>query len=170
MLPTVSLSQGDWSLHRKGPIDQARHNERVKEAIKDSSGKITELRCTWDPESRGGKSPDGRKVQGTLHWVSAKHAVPTTARLYDRLFSVENPADVPEGKSFLDFLNPESVVVREDAKAEPYLKTVATGSRFQFERLGYFCADPESRPGKLVFNRTATLRDTWAKVAKQAGD
>jgi glutaminyl-tRNA synthetase len=136
-----------------------------REAIKDAAGNITELRCTWDPESLGGKSPDGRKVQGTLHWVSARHCVEATARLYDRLFQVENPNDVPEGKSFLDFLNPNSLVLRENVKAEPYLKSVPVGSRFQFERLGYFALDRDSNESRLVFNRTIGLRDTWAKIA-----
>lgn len=139
------------------------------EVIKDESGEVIELRCTWDPESRGGGTPDGRKVRGTLHWVSAAHAVSGTVRLYDRLFAVEDPSDVPEGGSFLDHLNPDSLEVLTDCKLEAALAKAQPEDRVQFERLGYFCADrQEHRPGEaLVFNRTIGLRDSWAKLEKK---
>jgi glutaminyl-tRNA synthetase len=137
------------------------------DVVKDASGEIVELRCTYDPETRGGDAPDGRKVKGTLHWVSAAHAVTGEARLYDKLFSVEDPLDMPAGREFTRYLNPESLVRLDDCRFEPSLATAEPGYRVQFERLGYFCVDPDSRPGALVFNRTVTLRDTWAKLAKQ---
>jgi glutaminyl-tRNA synthetase len=137
------------------------------EVIKDAAGEVLELRCTYDPATRGGDSPDGRKVKATLHWVSAAHAVPVEVRLYDRLFLVEDPENVPEGKTFLDSLNPASLEVLRDCQAEPGLATAEVGARFQFERLGYFCVDPESRPGFLVFNRTVSLRDAWAKIEQR---
>jgi glutaminyl-tRNA synthetase len=137
------------------------------EVIKDAAGEVVELRCTYDPATRGGDSPDGRKVKATLHWVSAAHAVPVEVRLYDRLFVVEDPENVPEGKTFLDSLNPASLEVLRDCQAEPGLATAEVGARFQFERLGYFCVDPESRPGALVFNRTVSLRDAWAKIEQR---
>ena len=136
-----------------------------REAIKDASGNVVELRCTWDEKSWGGTSPDGRTVRGTLHWVSAAHAIPASARLYDRLFAVENPG-ADENKSFLDELNPNSLETIADAKIEPYLKSAKPGDRFQFERLGYFCVDKDSRD-QLIFNRTVTLKDTWAKIEKK---
>ena len=131
--------------------------------IKDASGRVVELRCTYDPATRGGDAPDGRKVKATLHWVSAKHAVNGQVRLYDRLFSVEDPGagDV----DFLTQLNPNSLSVVENAKLEPSLGNASVGARYQFERLGYFCVDPDSKPGSPVFNRTVTLKDSWAKVA-----
>jgi glutaminyl-tRNA synthetase len=136
------------------------------EVIKNEDGEVVELRCTWDPESRGGQSPDGRKVRGTLHWVSAKHAVDAEVRLYDRLFKVENPL-AGEG-DFLEHLNTDSLEVLAGCKLEPSLATAKHGDRVQFERLGYFCVDPDSAPERLVFNRTITLRDSWAKMeAKQ---
>ncbi len=128
-----------------------------------STGEITALRCTWDPQSKGGDAPDGRKVKSTLHWVSAAHAVDVEARLYDRLFKVENPMDVPEGGSWKDHLNPSSLTVLR-AKAEAHVATAGEGARFQFERLGYFAVDPDSKPGVLVFNRTIGLSDAWAKI------
>jgi glutaminyl-tRNA synthetase len=137
------------------------------EVVKDDRGEIVELRCTYDPATRGGDSPDGRKVKATLHWVSAAHAVPVEVRLYDRLFSVEDPDNVPDGKTFLDQLNPHSLEVLRDAQAEPSLATATPGTRVQFERLGYFCVDIESRPGAIVFNRTVSLRDTWARIAQK---
>jgi glutaminyl-tRNA synthetase len=143
---------------------------RCQEAIKDpATGEVVELRCTYDPQTRGGDAPDGRKVQGTLHWVSAEHAVPAEVRLYDHLFTRENPEDVPEDRRFTDVLNPKSLEVLTDCKLEPALARAATGSRYQFERLGYFCSDPDSRPGLPVFNRAVTLRDTWAKLVKKEG-
>jgi glutaminyl-tRNA synthetase len=136
-----------------------------REAITDASGQVTELRCTYDPATRGGDAPDGRKVKATLHWVSAAHALNVEVRLYDRLFSVEHPGS--GDNDFLAELNPASLQVISDAKAEPSLATAAAGTRLQFERLGYFSVDPDSRPGAPVFNRTVTLKDTWAKIEKR---
>jgi glutaminyl-tRNA synthetase len=132
------------------------------EVIKDANGEIVELRCTCDPASRGGQSPDGRKVKGTIHWVSAPNAVPAEVRLYDRLFTVPDPDDVPEGTDYKDNLNPDSLKT-VTAMVEPYLKDAKAGTGYQFERLGYFCVDPDTATGKLVFNRTVTLKDSWAK-------
>jgi glutaminyl-tRNA synthetase len=140
---------------------------RCDEVVKDARGEIVELRCTYDPTTRGGDAPDGRKVKATLHWVSAAHAVPVDVRLYDRLFSVEDPENVPEGRTFLDHLNPHSLEVVEDAQAEPAVAALAVGARVQFERLGYFCVDPDSRERAIVFNRTVSLRDAWAKIAQK---
>lgn len=137
------------------------------EVVKDADGAIIELRGTYDPASRGGDAPDGRKVKATLHWVSVPHAVPIEVRLYDRLFSVPDPEQVPEGQTFIDHLNPASLEVIPRALAEPQLGTVAPGDRFQFERLGYFCVDPDTRPGAVVFNRTVSLRDSWARIEQQ---
>ena len=137
------------------------------EVVKDHQGEIVELRCTYDPATRGGNAPDGRRVKATLHWVSAAHAVPVEVRLYDRLFSVENPEKAPEGGTFLDHLNPGSLEVLRECLAEPGLASAAVPMRFQFERLGYFCVDPDSQPGALVFNRTVSLRDTWAKIEQR---
>jgi glutaminyl-tRNA synthetase len=140
---------------------------RCTGVVKDSAtGEITELRCSYDPASRGGTAPDGRKVKATLHWVSAAHALPAEVRLYDRLFTHEHP-DAAEG-DFRDYLNREALVVRAESRVEPSLAGAAPGSRFQFERQGYFTVDPSSTADRLVFNRTVTLRDTWAKIeAKQ---
>ncbi len=132
--------------------------------VKDGSGNIAELHCTYDPATRGGDAPDGRKVQATLHWVSAKHAIDAEVRLYDHLFTKEDPTRVEEGQTWLDNLNPNSLVVLKGCKLEPSLVTAKPGERYQFERKGYFCVDPDSSPGKLVFNRTVTLRDAWAKI------
>jgi glutaminyl-tRNA synthetase len=136
--------------------------------IKDpATGEIVELRCTYDPATRGGDAPDGRKVKGTLHWVSAEHSVAAEVRLYEHLFLKENPNEVEEGKEFTDYVNPRSLEVLKDCRVEPGLKDVKPGDRCQFERLGYFCADlKDSAPGAPVFNRTVTLRDTWAKILK----
>src|SRR3954471_16705682 len=135
------------------------------DVVKDSAGNVIELRGTYDPATRGGDSPDGRKVQGTIHWVSAKHAVDCTLRLYDKLFTIPDPDDVPEGQDFTSVLNPESLVTVTGAKIEPSVADDELGSRYQFELTGYFVSDPvDSREGKLVFNRTVTLRDTWAKI------
>ena len=134
------------------------------EVVKDDRGQILELRCTYDPATRGGDAPDGRRVKSTLHWVSAGHAIRAEVRLYDRLFSVEDPENAPDGKTFLDYLNPASLEVLRDCPVEPGLATLAEGGRVQFERLGYFCVDSDSRPGALVFNRTVSLRDTWARI------
>jgi glutaminyl-tRNA synthetase len=137
------------------------------DVVKDGQGDIVELHATYDPATRGGDSPDRRRVKATLHWVSAAHAVAVEVRLYDRLFSVEDPEAVPEGKTFLDNLNPDSLEVLREARAEPGLATATPGTRVQFERLGYFVVDPDSRPGALVFNRTVGLRDTWARIAQR---
>ena len=135
-----------------------------QEAVKDDDGNIIELRCTWDPESRGGTTPDKRRVRSTLHWVSAKHALETEVRLFDRLFMTENPTRTEEGQDFTDNLNPDSLEVRSVCYVEPSMKGAEVGSVVQFERLGYFCVDPDSSDEKLVLNRTITLRDTWARM------
>lgn len=137
---------------------------KCEEVIKDAQGNIIELRCTYDPASRGGNSPDGRKVQGTIHWVSIPHAIKAEIRLFDRLFSKPDPDDVPEGQDWKSSLNPESLTVIE-GYLEPSLKHAKQLDKFQFERLGYFCVDYDSTPEHLVFNRTVTLKDTWAKLA-----
>jgi glutaminyl-tRNA synthetase len=137
---------------------------RCQEVLRDASGQVTELHCTWDPQSLGGDAPDGRKVKGTLHWLSAAHAVKAEVRLYDRLFTLEDPMDVPEGKDWRDVLNPHSMDVLTDARLEPALAEATPGSRFQFERLGYFCVDLDAKPGAPVFNRTVSLKDSWAKI------
>ena len=134
------------------------------EAIKDDNGAITELRCTYDPETKGGDAPDGRKVKGTLHWVSARHAADATVRLYGRLFTKENPDDVKEGGTFMDHIDPEALEQLIGCKVEPSLKESSPGRHFQFLRHGYFCEDIDSTAGTLVFNRTVPLRDTWAKI------
>jgi len=139
-----------------------------QEVIKDAAGEIVELRCTYDPATRGGDSPDRRKVKATLHWVSAAHASATEVRLYDRLFSVEDPEADEDGKTFLDHLNPNSLEVLRGCQVEPSLVSVRRGERFQFERLGYFNVDDDSAPGATVFNRIVSLRDTWAKIAQRA--
>lgn len=135
------------------------------DVIKDPNGNIVELHCTYDPDTRGGSAPDGRKVKATLHWVSAKHALRAEARLYDHLFIKPDPDDVEEGKTWLDNLNPNSIKVTE-CLIEPSAACAQPGTKYQFERLGYFCVDPDSTPERLVFNRTVTLRDTWAKIEK----
>jgi glutaminyl-tRNA synthetase len=139
-----------------------------QEVVKNAAGEIIELRCTYDPATRSGASPDGRKVQGTIHWVSAPHAADVEVRLYDRLFAQPDPDDVPEGQDFLSALNPQSLVVIEHAKAEPGVLNDPLGSRYQFERVGYFYAEPEdSTSEKRVFNRIVGLRDSWAKEVKK---
>jgi glutaminyl-tRNA synthetase len=134
--------------------------------VKDAAGNIVEVHCTYDPASRGGNAPDGRQVRGSLHWVSAQHALPAEARLYDHLFTVDNPSDVPEGKDFRDYLNPASLEVLYPCYVEPTVRGAPPLTRYQFLRQGYFCIDPDSTPGRLVFNRTVSLRDTWAKIEK----
>jgi glutaminyl-tRNA synthetase len=136
--------------------------------VKDASGEVTELRCTYDPETRGGDAPDGRKVKGTIHWVSARHSISAEVRMYDRLFSKEDPDDAPEGQDFTANLNTASLTVIDDAKIEPGLAGAEPGLRLQFERKGYFCVDPDSSPGRPVFNLTVPLRDSWAKLARTA--
>jgi len=137
--------------------------------VKDADGNVVEVRCTYDPASRGGNSPDGRKVKSTMHWVSAGHAISAQVRLYDKLFTKADPNDYAEGGSFLDNLNPESLEVVADAKLEPSLAEANVGAPYQFERVGYFCLDRDSTPEKLVFNRTLALKDSWAKIEKKAG-
>ena len=138
------------------------------DVIKDTqTGEVIELHCTYDPESRGGASPDGRKVRGTLHWVSAAHALPAEARLYDHLFAQENPYDVEEGSDFKTTLNPNSLEILTSCRVEPSLADAPPAGRYQFMRQGYFCLDADSSEGKLVFNRTVALRDTWAKIQKR---
>ena len=135
--------------------------------VKDpKTGAAVELRCTYDPATRGGDSPDGRKVKSTLHWVSAAHALEAEVRLYNPLFTQENPDDVPEGADWKAGINPNSLEVLTGCRVEPVLKDAAPGGRYQFERLGYFCVDPDSAKGRLVFNRTVTLRDEWARIEK----
>ncbi len=137
-----------------------------REAVLDEAGNVVELRCVYDPESKGGQSPDCRKVKGTIHWVSAAHAIPAEVRLYEQLFAVENPNAAAEGQTFLDYLNPESLK-KVEAKLEPALASFKAGYKMQFERLGYFCKDKDSTESLAVFNRTTTLRDTWAKQEKK---
>jgi glutaminyl-tRNA synthetase len=135
------------------------------DVIKDSSGEMVELLCTYDPATRGGDAPDGRKVQGTIHWVSARHALDCELRLYDKLFSVPDPDGLPEGQDFISALDPNSLVTIKGAKIEPSVAKDPIGTRYQFERTGYFISDTEdSKNGALVFNRTVTLRDSWAKM------
>jgi glutaminyl-tRNA synthetase len=142
---------------------------RCTRVVKDASGEVTELHATWDPASWGGSAPDKRTVRGTLHWVSAAHAVPAEVRLYDRLFAVENPG-TDESRSFLEEINPESEVTVKGAVTEPYLASAAkAGMRVQFERVGYFCLDPDSTPGKPIWNRTVGLKDGWAKIEAKGG-
>src|SRR5579872_4896836 len=138
----------------------------AQSVVKDTAGNVVEVHCTYDPASRGGNSPDGRKVKSTIHWVSAPHAIGAEVRLYDKLFAKPDPGDVVEGGSFLDNLNPTSLQILRDAKLEPSLSDAKAGDRFQFERVGYFCVDPDSIDGKLVFNRTLPLKDSWAKIEK----
>jgi glutaminyl-tRNA synthetase len=134
--------------------------------VKDpATGEIVELRATYDPASRGGDSPDGRKVKATLHWVSADHATDAEVRLYDRLFTHEDPASTPD---VLAHLNPQSLSTIRAAKVEPSLAAAPAGAQYQFERVGYFAVDPDSKPGAPVFNRTVSLRDTWAKISQKA--
>ncbi len=136
------------------------------DVIKDEAGEVVELHCTYDPATRGGDSPDGRKVKATLHWVSAAHALPVEVRLYDHLFIKENPYEAAEGEDFTSNLNPNSLQALTSCRAEPSLARAEPGTRYQFERQGYFCVDPDSSPETLVFNRTVSLRDSWAKIEK----
>jgi glutaminyl-tRNA synthetase len=138
-----------------------------KSVVKNENDEVVEVHCTYDPATHGGNAPDGRKVKSTIHWVSAAHAVDAEVRIYENLFSKENPNAVDEGEDFTGNLNPTSLEVITDVKLEPSLAGATPGSRYQFERLGYFCVDPDSAPGKLVFNRTVALKDTWARVEKK---
>ncbi len=137
---------------------------KCESVVKDASGQITEIHCTYDPDTKSGMGST-RKVKGTLHWVSAEHALEAEVRLYDRLFNAPNPDDVVEGGSFKDHLNPDSLKVIKGL-LEPSVKDAGAMERFQFERTGYFCIDPDSKPNALIFNRTVSLRDSWAKMNK----
>jgi glutaminyl-tRNA synthetase len=136
--------------------------------VKDESGRVVELRCRYDPDTRGGDAPDGRKVRGTIHWVSAAHALQAEVRLYNTLFSEAHPDAVADGEDFSSVINPDSLEVRRDCFVEAGLSEAAAGEVFQFERLGYFCVDRDSSDRQLVFNRTVTLRDSWAKMAARS--
>jgi glutaminyl-tRNA synthetase len=137
-------------------------------AVKDAAGQVTEIHCTYDPATRGGNAPDGRKVKSTIHWVSAEHALDAEVRLYETLFTTEDPNQVEEGRDFTANLNPQSLEVLTGSKLEPSLRGAKPGTGYQFERLGYFSVDPDTTPEKLVFNRTVALRDTWAKIEKKS--
>ncbi|HST58873.1 MAG TPA: glutamine--tRNA ligase/YqeY domain fusion protein [Longimicrobium sp.] len=174
---TIYIDRDDFmevpskGFHRLAPGAEVRlryaYVIRCDEVVKDASGEVMELRCSYDPATRGGTTPDGRQVKGTIQWVSAEHALECEVRLYDRLFTAPNPSE--EEGDFKDYLNPESLVIIQGALVEPSLADAEPGSRWQFERLGYFNVDPvDSRPGALVFNRTVTLRDTWAKAAEKS--
>ena len=141
----------------------------ARSVVKDAAGNVAEVHCTYDPASRGGNSPDGRKVKSTIHWVTTAHAISAEIRIYDKLFTKADPGDFAEGGSVLDNLNPNSLEILTDAKLEPSLANAKQEDRFQFERVGYFTVDPDSVPGKLVFNRTLPLKDSWAKIEKKAG-
>ena len=146
----------------------------AKSVVKNDDGEVIEVHCTYDPATRGGNAPDGRKVKSTIHWVSAAHAIDAEVRIYDKLFTKENPNEVSESerpgeRDFTDNLNPLSLEVITDAKLEPSLANAPVESRYQFERLGYFCVDPDSKPGRPVFNRTVALKDMWARIEKRAG-
>ena len=140
---------------------------RCDEVVRDDSGKISELRCTYDPQTAKGAQPEGRKVKGIIHWVSATQSIPTEVRLYDRLFREASPGSKHEDGDFLRDLNPDSIQILKNCRLEAGMKNVERGGRYQFERLGYFCADLKNSSNELpVFNRIVTLRDTWAKLAK----
>jgi glutaminyl-tRNA synthetase len=158
--------------HRLSPGKEVRlrggYFVTAKEVVKNPAGEVVEVRCAYDPETRTGAAPDGRKVKGTIHWVPAQGAVDAEVRLYDKLFSVPDPNQVPEAGDFTANLNPNSLEVIKRCKLEPSLAAARVGQRFQFVRLGYFCVDRASEPGKLVFNRTVALKDTWAKIEKRS--
>jgi glutaminyl-tRNA synthetase len=141
----------------------------AKSVVKDAAGNVVEVHCTYDPLSRGGNSPDGRKVKSTMHWVSAAHAISAEIRLYDKLFTKADPYDLEEGQDVLSNLNPSSIEILTGAKLEPSLASAKLEDRFQFERVGYFCLDPDSSETKKIFNRTLALKDSWAKIEKKAG-
>jgi glutaminyl-tRNA synthetase len=162
-----------WFRLAPGQEVRLKHAYYIKcvDVIKDDkTGEVIELRCTYDPETRGGWSDDGRKVKGTLHWVSAAHALDAEVRLYDYLFNAADPEDVPGGQDFMANLNPDSLEILSNCKVEPNLAEAGPGDRFQFLRHGYFVIDPDSTPEKLVFNRTVSLRDTWAKIQKSMNE
>ncbi|OGC77539.1 MAG: glutamine--tRNA ligase [candidate division Zixibacteria bacterium RBG_16_50_21] len=170
------IEQEDFSeypppkFHRLAPGREVRlryaYFVKCVDVVKDESGQITEVHCTYDPETHGGDAPDGRKPKATLHWVSASHARRVEARIFDRLFLKINPDDVDDDQDFTANINPESIKVIENCFVEPFIDTVSVGERFQFERQGYFYVDPDSSPGCLVFNRTASLKDTWSKIQR----
>jgi len=135
--------------------------------IKEANGGIKEIHCTYDPSTKGGDAPDGRKVRATLHWVSANHALTATIRLYDHLFTKENPLEFPEGGNLIENINPTSLEVLKDCRIEPSICSVVAGDTFQFERLGYFCVDRDSSKDRIVFNRTVTLKDAWVRIQKK---
>jgi len=141
----------------------------AQSVVKDAAGNVTEVHCTYDPASRGGNSPDGRKVKSTMHWVSAAHAISAEIRLYDKLFTKPDPSDFPEGGDVFDNLNPNSLEILAGAKLEPSLANAKPEDRYQFERVGYFCVDPDSSETMKIFNRTLALKDSWAKIEKKAG-
>jgi glutaminyl-tRNA synthetase len=141
----------------------------ARSEIKDSHDRVVEVHCTYDPASRGGNSPDGRKVKSTMHWVSATHAITAEIRLYDKLFLKPDPNDAEEGQDVLSNLNPNSLEIVRGAALEPSLANAQPGAPYQFERVGYFCLDPDSKAGNLVFNRTLPLKDSWAKIEKKSG-
>jgi glutaminyl-tRNA synthetase len=159
--------------HRLFPGNEVRlrgaYFVRCTDVVKDASGRVVELRCTYDPASRGGSSPDGRKVKSTIHWTSAARSVPATVRLYDALFTRENPDDEGDGRDWREHLNPDSLVTISDARVEASTAGLAAGTTVQFERLGYFCVDADSTPALPIFNRTITLKDSWAKIEKTHG-
>jgi glutaminyl-tRNA synthetase len=142
---------------------------KCEDVVKDAAGNVVELRCTYDPATRGGDAPDGRKVKATLHWVSARHAIDAEVRLYDHLCRIEDLSEVPETEDWKNYLNPNSLETLTGTKLEPALNGAEPGSRCQFERLGYFCVDPDSTAAKPVFNRSVTLKNTWAKIQKKGG-
>jgi len=139
-----------------------------RSVVKDAEGNVVELHWTYDSEPRGGSTPDGRKVKSTIHWVSATHAVDAEVRLYGNLISRENPDEVEEGQDFTANLTPNSLEVLTGCKVEPSLRDATPGARYQFERMGYFCVDPDPKPGKPAVNRTIGLKDTWAKIEQRA--
>jgi glutaminyl-tRNA synthetase len=159
--------------HRLFPGNEVRlrgaYLVRCTDVIKDASGRVVELRCTYDPASRGGSSPDGRKVKSTIHWTSAARSFPATVRLYDALFTRENPDDEGDGRDWREHLNPDSLVTISDARVEASTAGLPAGTTVQFERLGYFCVDADSTPALPIFNRTITLKDSWAKIEKTHG-
>jgi glutaminyl-tRNA synthetase len=140
---------------------------KCTDVVKDAEGNVIEVHCTYDPATRGGNAPDGRKVKATIHWVSAAHAIEGEVRMYETLFTKEDPSDVAEGQDWRANLNPKSLEVLTGCKLEPSLAGAQVGAGYQFERLGYFCVDPDSAAGALVFNRTVALKDTWAKIEKR---
>jgi glutaminyl-tRNA synthetase len=174
---TLYIEQDDFreeppkGYHRLSPGKEVRlrygYLVTCTSVVKNAAGEVVEVHCTYDPATRSGNAPDGRKVKATIHWVSAAHAVAAEVRLYDKLFTKPDPNQAEAGQDFTANLAPDSLEVVPNAKLEPSLAAAKAGDRCQFERLGYFCADLDSRPGKLVFNRTVALKDTWAKVEKK---